>query len=347
MSSKQYHFSGKSVYYYFGETIRNLNKYTDPAGTILIVDDQVNHFHGDLLEGWKKVVVQGKESSKDIRVVENVVHELIRLEADRKTRLVGIGGGVVTDLTGFVACTYMRGISFAFVPTTLLAQVDASIGGKNGIDFGGFKNILGIIRQPDFLLFDFDLLETLPEQEWYNGFSEIIKYACICDAGLFTFLNKNKQKALSHDRETISFLIERSAEIKSKIVEEDELEGNKRRLLNFGHTVGHAVERIEDIPHGQAVAKGMKMSAVFSEKLSGLSADEKEKIVQLIQDYHLPVEIRCHSDAIAQYFTMDKKREEHAIHFILLKEIGKAEIRLLPIEQITKLLDDNLALEKN
>ncbi|MGH2643228.1 MAG: 3-dehydroquinate synthase, partial [Chitinophagaceae bacterium] len=162
MKNNQYIFSGKSVPYYLGGSIAHLSDYADPSGTILVVDDQVEHFHGHLLRGWRKIIIPGNESSKELHILEKLVNDLIRFEADRKTMLIGIGGGVITDLTGFAASIYMRGVPYAFVPTTLLAQVDASIGGKNGIDFGEYKNMLGVIRQPEFLLFDFDVLDTLP-----------------------------------------------------------------------------------------------------------------------------------------------------------------------------------------
>lgn len=343
MKNKQYVFSGKPVSYYFGETISRLQQYADPSATILVVDDQVEHFHGHLFKNWRKIIVPGDESSKDLRTLERVVKKLIEFEADRKTMLIGIGGGVVTDLTGFAASIYMRGIPYGFVPTTLLAQVDASIGGKNGIDFGEYKNMLGVIRQPAFLLFDYDLLNTLPDTEWYNGFAEVIKYACILDEQLFDFLEKNTDRALVHDREVIAYIVERSAEIKSLIVQEDELEGGKRRLLNFGHTVGHAVERIEHIAHGQAVAKGMNIASIFSEKLSGLSFAEKDRIVQLIKVYRLPVEIYSNPTDISRYFSMDKKREKQFIHFILLKKIGEAFVKKILLNELNKLLVETIA----
>lgn len=347
MKNKQYIFSGKSVSYYFDEAISRLSLYADPARTILVVDDQVEHFHGERLKDWRRIIVRGNEGSKEIRTLEKVIRDLIQYEADRKTMLIGIGGGVVTDLTGFAASIYMRGIPYAFVPTTLLAQVDASIGGKNGIDFGEYKNMLGVIRQPEFLLFDYEVLNTLPETEWYNGFAEIIKYACILDAKLFEFLEKNIGKALAHDKEVIAFLVERSAEIKSLIVQEDEFEGGKRKLLNFGHTVGHAVERIEHIPHGQAVAKGMGIASQFSEKLSGLAPEERERIIHLIRAYHLPVEIHSAVADISRYFTMDKKREKESIYFILLKKVGEAIVDPLPLHQLNELLAETIAERKS
>lgn len=338
MLNKEYSFSGKQVQYYFGETVSRLDQYADVSRTILIVDDQVDHFHGDKLKGWRKIVVPGNETSKDLRVFEQVVNQLINLEADRKTMLIGIGGGVVTDLTGFVASVYMRGIKYGFVPTTLLSQVDAAIGGKNGVNFGLYKNMIGVIRQPEFLLFDPEILETLSEEEWHNGFAEIIKYACICDVELFEYLDENKEKALLHDRDIISFLVERSARIKSLIVQEDEFENGQRRLLNFGHTVGHAVEKLEGIAHGQAVAKGMVVAADLSCQIMGLPVEEKQRIVELIRQYHLPIHINTDSASIAHHFRMDKKREGQHIHFILLKNIGEAFVKPIALDDLAQRL---------
>jgi 3-dehydroquinate synthase len=237
-----------------------------------------------------------------------------------------------------VASVYLRGIDYGFVPATLLSQVDAAIGGKNGINFSLYKNMIGIIRQPRFLLFDHELLQTLPPAEWYNGFAEIIKYACICDASLFEFLEVHAGKALAFDRETISYLVKRSAQIKSEIVQADEFEQGQRRLLNFGHTIGHAVEKLERVPHGQAVAKGMAAAAELSRLTAGLPGEEKQRIVHLIERYHLPSGIHSEADAIARYFRMDKKRENSNIHFILLKRIGEAFVKPIALDELAEML---------
>ncbi|HLR37268.1 MAG TPA: 3-dehydroquinate synthase [Chitinophagaceae bacterium] len=339
MEEQQYIFSGKKVNYYFDASLADLSQYVDRGRTILIVDDKVNRLHGDQLKNWRKIVVKGAEESKSLDCFQQVVDELIRMEADRKTMLVGIGGGVVTDLTGFVASVYMRGISYAFVPTTLLAQVDASVGGKNGVNYGRYKNILGVIRQPDFLLFDYTLLDTLDERDLYNGFAEIIKYACFGDLSLFDYLENNREKALKRNREVIGFLVKRSVEIKSNIVQKDEFEGGLRRLLNFGHTVGHAVEKIEKIPHGQAVAKGMVIAAQFSTVLNALSEDAVSRMRRLIEEYHLPINIESRPEDIEQLFKMDKKREKDFIHFILLNELGKGKVIPVKMDRLSELLN--------
>lgn len=340
METKAYQFSNKPLHYYFDESLTQLSKYADPSQTILIVDKKVDEIHHEKIKGWRKIVVEGAESSKSMACFQGVADELIKMEANRKTMLIGIGGGVVTDLTGFIGSVYMRGISYAFVPTTLLAQVDAAVGGKNGVNYGRYKNILGVIRQPEFLLFDYSLLNTLEKIDLYNGFAEIIKYACICDEALFAFLEKEKDRALMRDPEVIGQLVRRSVEIKSDIVQKDEFEGGLRRLLNFGHTIGHAVEKLEQIPHGQAVAKGMVIAARFSTVLTKLPEDAVKRIIALLQAYHLPVDIDSRPHEIATLFKMDKKREQDFIHFILLEAIGKAKSVPVALTRLSGLLDD-------
>ena len=166
--------------------------------------------------------------------------------------LVGVGGGVVADLTGYVAATFLRGVEFGFVPTSILAMVDASIGGKNGINVGLFKNIVGTIRQPSFILFDVKLTSSLPEKEWRNGFAEIIKHACIKDAKMFRELEANGPDKYKPGSRQLALLVERNAILKTRIVQRDELETGERRILNFGHTLGHALENLYELPHGHA-----------------------------------------------------------------------------------------------
>ncbi|GAA4311731.1 3-dehydroquinate synthase [Compostibacter hankyongensis] len=334
MRAQQYKFSQQAVDYYLGESIAQLKQYADPQRSLLLIDENVNRLHGDKLEGWQKVTIPSGEEYKDLKVFQEIVDALIRLEADRKTMLIGIGGGVVTDLTGFVASVYMRGVPFAFVPTTLLAQVDASIGGKNGINYGRYKNMLGIIRQPVFILFDYDLLRTLPEDEWHNGFAEVIKYACIQDASLFDFLEQKRDQALSGDPEILSYLVERSVAIKSGIVQEDEFESGSRRWLNFGHTIGHAVEKLEQIAHGKAVAMGMVAASRLSQRLNGFPEADTVRITRLIESYGLPVKISSNTEAVYNLLRMDKKREKEFIHFILLKQVGEAVTVPIPLEQL-------------
>jgi 3-dehydroquinate synthase len=263
---------------------------------------------------------------------------LIESGADRKTTLVGIGGGVVTDITGYVASIYMRGIRFGFVPTSLLAMVDASIGGKNGIDVGVYKNMVGVIRQPSFLLYDQNFLTTLPEKEWRNGFAEIIKHAAIKDAAMFKEL-ESKDLGFYQKRKKIALdLIQRNAVLKSKVVQEDEFEKNERRKLNFGHTLAHAIETQYNLLHGEAVAIGMVFASQLSEKLLGFR--NHERLVKTIEQYSLPTSLKFDKQKAFDVLKSDKKKEANFMNFILLEKIGKARIEKISLKDLYNYLGD-------
>jgi 3-dehydroquinate synthase len=340
MITQTHQFKHQSTKYYLGESLENLRNYVEKDRSILVLDENVDKYYADLFTGWKKLVVPDGEENKNMDVIGQIMTGLVELEADRKTTLIGIGGGMLTDMTGFAACIYMRGIPFAFVPTTLLAQVDASIGGKNGVSYGMHKNLLGTIHQPEFILFDYNLPATMPESEWCNGFAEIIKYACIYDAELFNYLEANKDKALAQDVSVLQYLVERSVDIKTKFVLEDEFENGVRRWLNFGHTLGHAVEKLEGIAHGQAVAIGMVAAAKISEKLINLPSEQTNRLIRLINDYRLPVTMTSDKTAVFNIFKLDKKREKDHIHFVLLEAIGKATTHPILIEDLKQILQE-------
>lgn len=340
MLKQTHQFEQQETTYFLGESLLQLGNHVDRNRAVLVIDENVERHHGHHLHNWKKIVVPAGEELKNMATVETIIDGLTAHEADRKTTLVGIGGGMITDVAGFAASIYMRGIPFGFVPTTLLAQVDASIGGKNGVSHGKHKNLLGIIRQPQFILFDYTLPLTMPAEEWHNGFAEIIKYACIMDAELFDFLEKNKEKALSRDVAVLEYLVEKSVAAKTKVVLEDELETGPRRWLNFGHTLGHAVEKLEHIAHGKAVAIGMVAAARFSEKLMNFPATETIRLIKLISDYQLPVAFTSDKEAVFDIFKLDKKREKDVIHFVLLEQTGKATTMPIPIAELKLLLQE-------
>ncbi|GAA0541703.1 3-dehydroquinate synthase [Chitinophaga japonensis] len=340
MRTLKHQFGQSATTYYLDGQLDRLGEYVDIQRTILVMDENVEQHHGARLPGWKKLVIPDGEENKNMEVLQQIVNGLIELEADRKTTLVGIGGGMLTDMAGFAAAIYMRGIPFGFVPTTLLAQVDASIGGKNGISHGQHKNMLGTIRQPSFILFDYTLPATMPDEEWHNGFAEIIKYACILDADLFTYLEQHRDKAMERNVDVLRYLVERSVELKTQVVLEDEFETGSRRWLNFGHTLGHAVEKLEGIAHGQAVAIGMVAAAKISEKLAGLPAEQTNRLIRLINDYQLPVTLTSNKEKVFDIFRLDKKREKDVIHFVLLETIGKAITKPVPLTELKKLLEE-------
>jgi 3-dehydroquinate synthase len=270
--------------------------------------------------------------------VDSVIEQLIEMGADRKSTLIGIGGGVITDITGYIASVYMRGIQFGFVPTTILAMVDASIGGKNGIDVGVYKNMVGTIRQPSFLLYDLELLQSLPAKEWANGFAEVIKHACIKDAAMFEELEQHSIDYYQTNKEALGKLIERNCLIKTKVVQVDEFEKGDRKLLNFGHTLGHAIENKYQLMHGHAVTIGMVAAATISEEINNLYSAEKTRLTKLIEQYNLPVSFAFDKAKAFETMKKDKKKEQDTMQYIVLKKIGEAGIVNIPIVQLEQLI---------
>jgi shikimate kinase / 3-dehydroquinate synthase len=336
MQKKSYRFSSKEVNFYFDADFSYLEKLADKENTIIITDENISVSHTRKLKGWKKIVIQSGEVFKTQATVDSIIGQLIQLDTDRKTLLVGVGGGVITDLTGFVASVYMRGLRFGFVPTSLLSMVDAAIGGKNGIDVGVYKNLVGLIRQPDFLLYDVSFLKSLPKEEWINGFAEIIKHAAIKDSRLFGELEKNKLSYYQKDKTALSRLIRRNVLIKTAIVQRDEFETGERRLLNFGHTLGHAIENLYELSHGQSVAIGMVAASLLSEQFSQFK--DTARIVEALHKYGLPSTTELNAKKVFDVLKMDKKKERMSMNYILLKKIGQAIVKPIAIDQLEELI---------
>jgi 3-dehydroquinate synthase len=336
MIKKTFRFSNTSVDYYFAGGFSLLKEVVKPNETVLLVDENVHRHFEAKFKKWRTIVIPSGEKYKVQSTVDRIIQQLIDLGADRKTTLVGIGGGVVTDITGYVASVYMRGVRFGFLPTTLLAMVDASIGGKNGIDVGVYKNMVGVIRQPSFLLYDLAFLATLPEKEWRNGFAEIIKHAAIKDAAMFkqlelrdlSFFQKKKNEAL--------LLIQRNAVLKSKVVQVDEFEKNERRMLNFGHTLAHAIETPYNLLHGEAVSIGMVFASRLSNQLLGFKGHER--LVKAIEQYSLPTSLDFDKQKAFDVLRRDKKKEADFMNFVLLERIGKARIEKIPLKELKDFL---------
>ena len=339
MQRKTYTFSGKKTTYFFNAEFSLLEQLVDPAKTVIVTDENIFNAHWRKLKDWKTIVLQPGEENKIQSTVDSIIQQLIDYGADRKSVLIGLGGGVVTDITGYAASIYMRGIRFGFVPVSLLAMVDASIGGKNGIDVGPYKNLAGTIRQPEFLLYDSSFLKSLPNTEWVNGFAEIIKHACIKDAKLFRELEANNLRHYKNDKEALSRLVQKNAVIKSNVVMEDEFEHGERKLLNFGHTWGHAIETNYALPHGHAVSIGMVMACRLSEQLNGFKGTDR--VVELLEKYGLPVEMEVDKKKVFEVLKMDKKKVNASMNYILLNDIGNAVIKSIPIEKLEVLINNN------
>ncbi|MBK9380122.1 MAG: 3-dehydroquinate synthase [Chitinophagaceae bacterium] len=338
MKHINYKFSGSSTDFYFAYGISHLKKITDPGATVLITDENVYKAHTKRFRGWNTIVLKPGEEFKVQATADALIEKLIDMEADRKTTLVGVGGGVITDITGYVASVYMRGLRFGFIPTSILALVDASIGGKNGLDVGVYKNMVGVIRQPSFILHDMVFLNSLPQQEWENGFAEIIKHACIKDAVMFAELERNSLKTYQGRQKSICEIIRKNALIKTRVVQKDEFEKGERRLLNFGHTLGHALETQYELLHGQAISIGMTYACHISAQLAGFK--QTEKVVAVLEKYNLPTYASFDKQKVFEVLKMDKKRERKEMNYVLLERIGKGVVKSISLVQLGKIIQD-------
>jgi 3-dehydroquinate synthase len=321
-----------------GERLQNLAKYIPVARPIIITDTNVLACWGRQFPPGDVIAIGAGEKIKTFDTVRFIYEELLKLEADRSSFIVGIGGGIVCDIAGFVASTYLRGVRFGFVSSTLLSQVDASVGGKNGFNFGGYKNMVGVFSQPEFVICDLDLLKTVPPKEILSGFAEIIKHGAIADTGLFNYLAENRERALALDSAVIERLVYDSVIIKSEIVNQDEKEKGERRKLNFGHTFGHAIEKTTQVRHGEAVSAGMVLAAALAVKKEALAPEYANRLADLLDQYGLPVRLEFDRQAVLETLRKDKKREGDLIYFVLISEIGKAFVEQVAIRELEKFL---------
>ena len=326
-----------------GESIEQLHSYCDIGNAVLVTDANVRKVCESKFPKEIEVIeIDTGEGNKTFETVQLLYSRLLELGFDRSSTVVGIGGGIVCDIAGFVATTYMRGTKLGFIPTTLLAQVDASIGGKNGVNFNGYKNIIGTFRQPDFVLCDFGLLATLPERELRCGFAEIVKHGAIGDAALFAFLEGNHESACSLKKTAIEKVVHDSLIVKSKIVERDETEHGERMKLNFGHTIGHAVEMIAGLPHGEAISIGMVAEAKLSVAKGMLTEKDAGRLRALLENIGLPTipSPKCDKTAIIDAIKKDKKKRNGGLRVVLLEGIGKAKVVELTEEDLEVAIHD-------
>ncbi|MFB3925331.1 MAG: 3-dehydroquinate synthase [Syntrophales bacterium] len=301
---------------------------------IIITDSNVADLYGgrvlsslrEIGIGAEMISFAAGETSKNFENMLNIVEGLIAMGADRKCGLIALGGGVVGDIAGFIASIFMRSVPYVQIPTTLLAMVDSSIGGKTGIDLRAGKNILGSFYQPKGVFIDLDFINTLPAREFNNGMAEVIKYGIIDDEELFRQLEEEISALQDREPGFLERIISISCRIKKGIIEIDETEKGLRRILNFGHTIGHAVEAESGfaIAHGEAVSIGMAVSARISEKMKYLSPEDRARIESLIASAGLPCRIpdSITTEGILSRIRVDKKKEGDNLHFVLIKKIG-------------------------
>jgi len=310
-----------------------------PGGRFAIITNPtVNSFYGNLLvqsleaSGLKCTVfeIPDSETSKSLEAAQRLYSELTDKGFDRDSCVIGLGGGVVGDLAGFVAATYMRGIELIHVPTTLLAQVDSSIGGKTGVNISEGKNLVGTFHQPSIVLSDISTLKTLPDREFLSGMAEVVKYGIMFDSELFSMLEENMNKILAREPEIIEDIVTRCGTIKARIVEMDERDLGDRVILNYGHTLGHALESVSgyQYSHGEAVATGMVFAARIAAKFDLLASEDFERIIQIISNQGLPINIprELDIDALYDFMKRDKKSRGGIIRFVLPTGIGHVKV---------------------
>jgi 3-dehydroquinate synthase len=284
------------------------------------------------------------EAKKNMRTVESVCRMLSRAGADRKSLIVAVGGGVVGDVAGYVAASYLRGVALVHVPTTLVAQVDSSIGGKTGVNLPEGKNLVGAFYPPRLVLVDPDLLRTLPKRQFRSGLAEVIKYGVIADAELFSYLEQNMEKVLRRDRAALAYLIARCAQIKGEVVSRDERESGWREILNFGHTFGHALEsvtRYRRYQHGEAVGWGMIAAAMLGRQMEIADKGDVMRLTKLIhRAIELPSWLRVSAEKLIKAMRSDKKTQAGKLRFVLSRRIGEAHTSdAVPIETVETVLN--------
>ncbi len=300
-------------------------------GVVIITDDNVNRLYGNKFQKIPVFSIKPGEASKKLEVIESLAAKLLEEGIDRSGFILAAGGGVVCDVAGFLASIYMRGIRCGYISSTLLSQVDASTGGKNGVNLGDTKNMLGTIRQPEFVICDPEMLQTLPGQEYLSGLAELIKTAIIGDKELFDHIERSSDQILSRNSGLLTSLVAKSVRFKGLVVSEDEFETGLRRILNFGHTYGHAIEMHKGVKHGFAVASGMELATEFSFEKGLINYEEKSRIIRLLNRFELIEELDISYDQLEKLVLHDKKKTGSEIHFVFTNGIGKGIVEKVPV----------------
>jgi 3-dehydroquinate synthase len=323
-----------------GEKLQNLAKYLPDTKTVIITDTNVSRLYKKYLPPCPLIEIGLGEKNKTIDTLNYIFGSFVEHEVDRSSFVLGIGGGIVCDVAGFAASIFMRGLKFGFVSTTLLSQVDASVGGKNGVNFEGYKNMIGTFSQPEFVICDSEMLKTLEKRQFVAGFAEIAKAGAIKDESLFAYLENNYEKALKMDSDVINKLVYDSVLIKSAVVEADEKEKGERRKLNFGHTFAHSFEKLTGMLHGEAVSAGMVLASKLSQKLGLIREADYKRIKTLLENLGLPTAVSFDMSDVFNIMRQDKKREGDTIHLVLLERIGNAIIKKVSLKQLEEMIND-------
>ena len=317
-----------------GEKWESVSALIPDKGTVIITDDNVKKLYGSRFPKVPVFSLSPGERSKRLEVIEDMAGKLLVAGIDRTGFILAVGGGVVCDFAGFLASIYMRGIKCGYVSSTLLSQVDASTGGKNGVNLGDSKNMIGTIRQPEFVICDPAMLQTLSNEEYLSGLSEMIKTAVIGDMELFELIESRSDDILSRNSHLLTMLVAKSVRLKGSVVSEDEKETGLRRILNFGHTYGHAIELQKAVKHGFAIAAGMEIAIDFSFEKGYISKDERKRIINLLKRFKLIGDLKLTDDQMQNLVVHDKKKSGQYIFFVFTRGIGKAIVEKVPVGDI-------------
>ncbi len=327
---------------YAGYNWECVEKLLPEKAVVIITDTNVFDLYGDKFPAHPVLKLEPGEKIKQLATIGYLAEELLKSGIDRSGFILGIGGGVVCDITGFLASVFMRGVSFGFVSTSLLSQVDASTGGKNGVNLGEIKNVIGNFRQPEFVVCDSAMLKTLPEDEYLSGLAELIKTGIIGDVSIIDILEKHNDEIIKRDTQVLSDLVARSVKYKASVVSEDEKETGLRRVLNFGHTYGHAIELHLGIKHGFAVASGMVLASAWSKELGFLDKDEYERIIRILNNYKLITDHGISPEIMEELINHDKKKAGRDIHFVFLEGIGLPLVKKMPVKEVIDFYKQNI-----
>ena len=305
---------------------------------VVVSDTNIDRHYHSLIAPYDHVLIGLGEASKTLHTLDVIYRRFIELGVDRSCFVLAVGGGIVTDVAGFAASTFMRGVEFGFISTSLLGQVDASVGGKNGVNIDGYKNMVGTFNQPRFVICDVMLLRTLTQREFRTGLAEIIKAAVIADGELFEMLEQTDFSTLQSDAERLSELLYRAISVKASIVERDECEAGDRRLLNLGHTLAHAIEKSSTrMNHGEAVAVGLHLISNVAVAKGLLSAKVAQRIDSLLERAGFALEPPVEMRTLLKAVKKDKKAEGDAIYIVFPREIGHCEVEKMPVEEFKAL----------
>ncbi len=322
----------------------------DPQRSVIVTDAEVMRLHGRRFPPLPLAMVPRGEAAKSLSSLEALYGRFLELGLGRDAVVLAVGGGSVCDLSGFAASTWLRGVDFRFVPSTLLAMVDASVGGKNGIDFGGLKNLVGSFGQPGLVVFDTGLLDTLGQREYASGMAEAIKHALIDGEEHLSFIESLASEAASIARADRDRLVRLSALLKSAIVGEDEREGGSRRKLNLGHTIGHTVEAVTALPHGHCVAAGLASAIRLALSRGAIARGTPLRVLRLLRAWDLPTsleeaaalagmeDVRSYRESLVRALCADKKRSGEDILFALPEAVGRVAILPIPLAEISSFI---------